>query len=115
MYSRCLSDRFVFSGGWAHAQPGDEWGAFEEDDWRGETGAGTSSVIPETRGVRVEDEEEAFSRPRDQGVGGDAVPGLLGGARFGKFAQEVEDVEAVAGEGGVGDEVPDEAANSAGR
>ncbi|CAN0278710.1 unnamed protein product [Pylaiella littoralis] len=84
----------------------DDWGAFDEGDWRGKSGAG----------VDADEDEEALSRPRGQGTGEETVPGLLGGARFGKFAREVEDVEAAAGEeGGVGDEVRDGAAKSAGR
>lgn len=90
--------------------PGDEWGAFDEDDWQGKSGTGAS-------GGGLEEEEEALSRPRGQGTGEETVPGMLGGARFGKFAEELAaDVEAaVGGEEGVGDEVRDEAARSAGR
>lgn len=49
-------------------------------------------------------------------MGGEDVPGLLGGARFDRIAAKpkAEDVEAVEGEE-TGGEVRDEAARSAGR
>ncbi|CBJ26974.1 conserved unknown protein [Ectocarpus siliculosus] len=88
---------------------GDEWGSFDDDDWLGKSskeGTGGSG------GGEEEEEEEALLRPRGAGMG-ESVPGLLGGARFGKnLAAGPDDGE---GEEGIVDEVRDEAKRSAGR
>ncbi|CAM9130911.1 unnamed protein product [Scytosiphon promiscuus] len=92
----------------------EEWGSFDEDDWRGEPTAGAGGGGKAHRDE--EDEEEPFLiRPQGSGVRGD-VPGLLGGARFNSIASKAKaaEVEAVEGEE-MGDEVRDETARSAGR
>ncbi|CAM9251597.1 unnamed protein product [Ectocarpus sp. 4 AP-2014] len=86
---------------------GDEWGSFDDDDWLGK-----SSKEGTGGGGGEEDEEEALLRPRGAGMG-ESVPGLLGGARFGKnLAAGPDDGE---GEEGIVDEARDEATRSAGR
>lgn len=90
---------------------GDDWGAFDEDDWRGKSRAG--AVIAGDSGG--EGQEDILFRPREgggPGIAEDDVPGLLGGARFGKLgkAEVVDD-----GVSGEEEGVSDEAARSAGR
>lgn len=103
-----LSPLMHFHRGRTLNETGDEWGSFDDDDWLGKSskeGTGGS-------GGGAEEEVEALLRPRGAGTG-ESVPGLLGGARFGKnLAAEPDDGE---GEEGIVDEVRDEATRSAGR
>lgn len=86
-------------------KPGDEWGAFDEDDWRGKSGvsSGTDSS------AAGEEEEDTLLQPHGPGVGGD-VPGLLGGARLRKSARTGGTADPLEEE-----RVGDEAARWAGR
>lgn len=90
--------------------PGDDWGAFDEDDWRGKSRAGAAAVGSGSDGGGGGGGEGASPRPRgDPGMGEDVVPGLLGGARFGTL------LDGAAEEQRVSDDARDEAARSAGR
>lgn len=89
--------------------PGDDWGAFDEDDWRGKSRAGTVS----SSDGGEEGEEGVSFRPRGPGIGED-VPGLLGGARFGNVAK-ADGGDGAAEEEGASDEARDEAARYSGR
>lgn len=98
-----------------HPKAGEEWGSFDEDDWGGKPKAGADCDGEAQRDGESKEDEEFLIRPQGAGTR-EAVPGLLGGARFDRMASKAkaEEVEVIEGEE-MGGEVRDEATRSAGR